>query len=60
MKGETESEITAAPDKALRTKYHATKILRTERDKICRLFQQFNATVNTIYHRSQFWQKNNT
>jgi hypothetical protein len=27
LKGEIECEITAAPDKALRTKYHATKIL---------------------------------
>ena len=46
MKAEIECEIIAAPDKALRTKYHATKILRAETYKICRLFQQFNATVN--------------
>jgi hypothetical protein len=27
LKGQTESEITAAQDQALQTKYHATKIL---------------------------------
>jgi hypothetical protein len=60
LKGETENGITAAPDKALRTKCRATKILRTETDKICSLFQQFNATVNKIHHRAQYRQTNNT
>jgi hypothetical protein len=30
LKAKTRSEITAAEDHALRTKYHATKILKTE------------------------------
>ena len=30
LKGETGSEIMAAQDQALQTKYHATKILQTE------------------------------
>ena len=37
MKGQIESEITAAQDWALQTKYHATKILQTETDSKCRL-----------------------
>ena len=37
LKGETESEITAAQYEAIQTKYHATKILQTERDSKCRL-----------------------
>jgi hypothetical protein len=32
LKAETESEIVAAQDQALQTKYHATKILQTEKD----------------------------
>jgi len=30
LKGETGSEIIAAPDQTLQSKYHATKILQTE------------------------------
>jgi hypothetical protein len=37
LKGETESEIIAAQDQALQTKYHATKILHTETNSKCRL-----------------------
>jgi len=36
LKGETGSEITAAQDQALQTKYHATKILQTEVHSKCR------------------------
>ena len=36
---ETESEIVAAQDQALQTKYYATKILNTETDNKCRLCQ---------------------
>ena len=35
LKGETESEIIAAQDRALQTKYCATKILQTETDSKC-------------------------
>jgi len=48
LKGETESEITAAQDQALRTKYHATKILQTETDSKCGLCKQFDDTVEHI------------
>jgi len=37
IKGQTVSEITAAQDQALQTKYHTTKILYTETDSKCRL-----------------------
>ena len=37
LKAETESEIVAAQDQALQTKYYATKILSTETDSKCRL-----------------------
>ena len=60
LKGETENEITAAQYEALQTKYHATKILQTERDSKCRLCQQFDETMNTSYQHAQYWQKNNT
>ena len=40
LKAETESEIVAAQDQALQTKYYATKILSTETDSKCRLCQQ--------------------
>ena len=42
LKAETESEIVAAQDQALQTKYYATKILNTETDSKCRLCQQFD------------------
>jgi len=37
LKAETESEIVAAQDQVLQTKYYATKILSTETDSKCRL-----------------------
>ena len=37
MKGETVSEIIAAQDQTLLTKYHATIILQTETERKCRL-----------------------
>jgi hypothetical protein len=42
VKAETESEVVAAKEQALKTKYHATKILQTETDNKCRLRQQFH------------------
>ena len=39
LKAETESEVVAAQDQALQTKYYATKILNTETDSKCRLCQ---------------------
>jgi len=48
LKTETESEIVAAQDQALQTKFYATKILNTETDSKCRLCQQFHATVDHI------------
>jgi len=37
LKGETESEATAAQDEAFQTKHQPTKTLKTERDSKCRL-----------------------
>ena len=48
LKAETESEIVAAQDQALQTKYYATKILSTETDSKCRLCQQFDETIDHI------------
>ena len=36
LKGETGSEIIAAQDQGLQTKYHATRILQTETESKCR------------------------
>jgi hypothetical protein len=48
LKAETESEIVAAQDQTLQTKYYATKILNTETNSKCRLCQQFNETIDHI------------
>ena len=48
LKAETESEIVAAQDQALQTKYNATKILNTETDSKCRLCQQFDETIDHV------------
>ena len=48
LKAETESEIVVAQDEALQTKYSATKILSTETDSKCRLYQQFDETIDHI------------
>jgi len=48
LKAETESEIVAAQDQALNTKYYATKILHTETDSKCRLCQQHDETIDHI------------
>ena len=48
VKEETESEIVAAQDQALQTKYYATKTLNTETDSKCRLCQQFDESVDHI------------
>ena len=48
LKAETESEIVAAQDEALQTKYYATKILNTETDRKCTLCQQFDETIDHI------------
>ena len=48
LNAETESEIVAAQDQGLQTKYYATKILNTETDNKCRLCQQFDETTDHI------------
>jgi hypothetical protein len=48
LKEQTESEIIAAQDQALQTKYHAIKILQTETDSKCRLGKQFDESVDHI------------
>jgi hypothetical protein len=48
LKAEIESEIVAAQDQALHTKYYATKILNTETDSECRLCQQFDGTIDHV------------
>jgi len=48
LKAETESEIVAAQDQALQTKYYAAKILKTETENKCRLCQKFDETLDHI------------
>jgi hypothetical protein len=48
LKTENESEIVAAQDQAIQTKYYATKILNTETDSKCRLCQQFDEAIDHI------------
>jgi len=48
LKAKTESEIVAAQDQAIKTKYYPTKILNTETDSKCRLRQQFDETIDDI------------
>jgi len=48
LKAETESEIVAAQDQAIKTKYYATKMLNTETDSKCRLCQRFDETIDHI------------
>jgi len=48
LKTETESEIVAAQDRVLNTKYYATKILHPEMDSKCRLCQQHDETIDHI------------
>jgi len=48
LKAETESEIVAAQDQTLQTKYYATKMLNTETGTKCRLCQQFDKTIDHI------------
>jgi len=57
LKVETESEIVAAQDQALQTKYYATKILNTETDSKCRLCQQFDETIDHIISAYQLLTK---
>jgi hypothetical protein len=48
LKAETESEIVAAQDQALQTKYYPTKILNTQTDSKRRLCHQFDETIDHI------------
>jgi len=48
LKGESESEIVAAQDQALQTKYYASKILSKETEGKCRLGQKFDETIDHI------------
>jgi len=54
LKAETENEIVAAQDQALKTKYYATKILNTETESKCRLCQQFDETIDHIISAVQY------
>ena len=47
LKAETESELVAAQNQSLQTKYYATKILSIESDRKCRLCQHFDETITT-------------
>jgi hypothetical protein len=44
MKGKTKSEVMAAQDQALQTKYHVTKILQAQKDSKYTLGKQLYET----------------
>ena len=46
LKAETESEIVAAQDQVLQTKYYGAKISNTETDSKCRLCQKFDEKID--------------
>jgi hypothetical protein len=48
LKAETESEIVAAQDQALNTKYYTTKILHIQTDSKCRPCRQLDETTDHI------------
>jgi hypothetical protein len=48
LKAETESEIVAAQDQAIQTKYYATKILNTKTYSKCRQCQPFDEKIDYI------------
>ena len=45
FKGGTESEVIAAQDQTLQTKYQATKILQSATDQICGICKKFDETL---------------
>jgi hypothetical protein len=48
LKAKTEREIVVAQDQALNRKYYTTKILHTETDSKCRLYQQHDEIIDHI------------
>jgi len=48
LQGKTKSEIIAAQDQALQTRYHVAKILQTETDSKCILYKQSDETAEHI------------
>jgi N-acetylmuramoyl-L-alanine amidase CwlA len=62
QKAETENQLVSAQDWALRSKYHATKILQRESDSKCRVSKQLGEATDHIilYQHVQYWQQNST
>ena len=48
VEGRPESEIVAAQDQALQSKYRAIKILHTETGCTCRLCQQVDDRIDSV------------
>jgi len=48
IKSETENKIVTAQDQTLNMKYYATKLLHTETDSKCRLYQQLDETIDHV------------
>jgi len=57
LKGESVNEVIAIQDQASKTKYHATKILQTETESNCRLYQQVDETIEHIISACQMLAK---
>jgi hypothetical protein len=60
LKAETVSEIVSAKDQELQANYYSAKILNSEIHNKCRLFQQFNKTIDHIISASPILEKNGT
>ena len=60
IEGETKSEIIAAQDQALQTKYHTTKYYQQKQIANAECVNNLMRQCNTSYQHAQYWQKNNT
>ena len=59
IKGETESTIVAAQDRAISTNYFKNKILKKEIESKCRLCKQHEETIDHLTSDTPFWRRTN-
>jgi hypothetical protein len=59
IKGETESTIVAAQDRAINTNYFKNKILKEENEAKCLLCKQHEETIDHLTSGAPFWRRTN-